>query len=176
MCCGQRFWLTTTTQRHFPETRGKVGRRCEEQSPVTKFCVLWQSCFIYIFLLHYRHYSFHLLSPSPKRKQSLLGPTRPTSPVLHNQIFDVIKGFNYWLPSTGGVRLLLPLFIFLTIYHHSDSKVCMHVQLCVCTALVRVKIFFDAAWWRSECGPVCKFVVSWPLETVLAEWLVGNGI
>lgn len=44
-----------------------------------------------------------------------------------------MKGFNYWLPSTGGVRLLLPLFIFPAIYHYPDSKgvyagtvVCVH--------------------------------------------------
>lgn len=107
-----------------------------------------------------------------KRKRSLLDPP----PVLHNQIFDLMKGFNYWLPSTGGVGLLLPLFIFPAIYHYPDSKGVYTFAIVYVCAHGCVNIFFEAACWRSECGPVYKFAVSWPLETVLAEWLVENGI
>lgn len=74
-----------------------------------------------------------------KRKRSLLDSPR----VPHNQIFDLMKGFNYLLLSTGGVTLLSLLFIFPAIYHCPDSKgvyacaalpVC--VDMCVCVSAV----------------------------------------
>ena len=55
-----------------------------------------------------------------------------------------------------------PFFIFPAIYHYPDSEG-VYARVCV-------KIFFEAACRRSECGPVNKFVVSWPLGTVIAEW------
>lgn len=82
-------------------------------------------------------------------------PPPPAPQVLYNQIFGLMKGFNYLLLSTGGVRLLFPLFIFPAIYHSADSEgVCacaalpLCVRACVCVSVARecVKIFLQAVY------------------------------
>ena len=208
ICCDQRFQFTTTTHRRYPDTEGKVGRRCEEQSQwLRTTCRFIYCCSVYVLpcFLNCAFSRFHfpfllpslmtlsspllssslLLSPpflflpsSPQEKKVI---TRFPPEALHNQIFDLMKGFNYWLPSAGGVRLLLPLFIFPAIYHCPDSYgvyVCavLFVCLCVCCTWVCVKNILWSSRLKEWVWTCAQIVVSWPFETVFAERLVGNGI
>lgn len=70
--------------------------------------------------------TFYSPCPCEREKKSQLWDSLQ---VPHNQIVDLMKGFNYLLLSTGGVRLLFLLFIFLAIYRCPAS---MTVCVCVC--------------------------------------------
>lgn len=180
ICCGQRFstYYNNNTHRRCPETeREKWGGGVKNivtdyrqyvddfiailSYALPRFLVLNLHSFPFSFCATFTDVpllSLPRLASYSEAKGHYYNP--PSSQVLHNQIFDLMKGFNYWLHSTGGVRLLLPLFIFLCNLSLSWQRRGVYA----CT-----KIFFEAACWRSERGPVYKFVVSWPLETVGAE-------
>lgn len=136
ICCGHRFRLTTSTHRHHPEREGRAGTRCEEHSHrqswrcFIAYCINVSPCLpaFSCFLPSLMPLSSPALLFLPPIERSLLHPAAPQ--VLHNQIFDLMKGCNYWLSGTGGVWLLL--LLFLTTYHFFwQQGVRTHVQLCV---------------------------------------------
>lgn len=136
ICCGQRFRLTTTTHRRCPETEGKVGRRCEEHSHWLQTICRWLYCHSVCVFPRFRAPNLAFA-----RFRSLPSPTSLSSPLVFlapkkkevffiNQMFDLMKGFNYWLPRTGGVRLPFPLFHFPRNLSLPWQRGCVRARVC----------------------------------------------